>query len=226
MGGVYNPANLGLYTYSWNSPVRLRDANGEIPIVPIIVAGGLILLVGSSLPADRPNAYQERTPTTIYEICAGAVLGTSTVTRAVGRVLEPVARPVINALGRAGNAIRGFFGGGRAVASEARAVEAAPTVSAPSETPAPLPLPQGPNGELAPSSDYPHTQIGWQEGRRGGYIQTRDFGPNGQPLRQVDWTNHGRPAEHTNPHVHDYVPNPTGGSPQHGPGRPPNPGET
>jgi hypothetical protein len=90
---------------------------------------------------------------------------------------------------------------------------------------APSPLPRGPNGELAPSSMDPHTQIGWQEGRRGGYVQTREFGPNGQPVKQVDWTNHGRPGQHTDPHVHDYVPNPTGGSPQHGPARPPSPGE-
>jgi RHS repeat-associated protein len=89
----------------------------------------------------------------------------------------------------------------------------------------PLPLPRGPNGELAPSSMDPHTQIGWREGRRGGYVQTREFGPNGQPVKQVDWTDHGRPAQHTDPHVHDYVPNPTGGTPQHGPARPPRPGE-
>jgi RHS repeat-associated protein len=89
----------------------------------------------------------------------------------------------------------------------------------------PLPLPRGPNGELAPSSPNPHTQIGWQEGRRGGYAQTREFGPNGQPLKQVDWTNHRRPAQHSDPHVHDYIPNPTGGTPQHGPARAPRPGE-
>lgn len=89
----------------------------------------------------------------------------------------------------------------------------------------PLPLPRGPNGELVPSSMDPHTQIGWQEGRRGGYIQTREFGPNGQPIKQVDWTNHGRPMQHPDPHVHDYVPNPTGGTPQHGPARPPRAGE-
>jgi RHS repeat-associated protein len=89
----------------------------------------------------------------------------------------------------------------------------------------PLPLPRGKNGELAPSSMDPHTQIGWQEGRRGGYVQTREFGPNGQPARQIDWTDHGRPAQHTDPHVHEYLPNPTGGTPQHGPARPPRPGE-
>ncbi len=89
----------------------------------------------------------------------------------------------------------------------------------------PVSLPRGPNGELAPSSMEPHTQIGWHEGRRGGYVQTREFGANGQAIKQVDWTNHGRPTQHTNPHVHDYLPNPSGGTPQHGPPRPPQPGE-
>jgi len=89
----------------------------------------------------------------------------------------------------------------------------------------PLPLPRGTNGELAPSSLDPHTQIGWRAGRNGGYVQTREFGPNGQPVKQVDWTDHGRPQMHTDPHVHDYVPNPTGGTPQHGAARPPLPGE-
>jgi len=81
-----------------------------------------------------------------------------------------------------------------------------------------LQLPQRPNGEPLPSSMDPHTQIGWREGRRGSYPQPREFGPNGQPIKQVDWTTHGRPR-HTDPHVHDYLPNPTGGSPQPGPAR-------
>ena len=89
----------------------------------------------------------------------------------------------------------------------------------------PLSLPRTPGGQPAPSSLDPHTQIGWRDGRRGGYVQTREFGPNGQPVRQVDWTDHGRPAQHTDPHVHDYVPNPTGGTPQQGPARPPHRGE-
>jgi RHS repeat-associated protein len=55
--------------------------------------------------------------------------------------------------------------------------------------------------------------------------QTREFGETGKPVKQVDWTDHGRPSEHTDPHVHDYIENPTGGTPQHGPARPPKPDE-
>ena len=86
-------------------------------------------------------------------------------------------------------------------------------------------LPQGAHGELAPSSAFPHTQIGWKEGRRDSYVQTREFGADGVPVKQIDWTDHGRPRQHTDPHVHDYIPNPTGGTFQHGEARPPYPGE-
>lgn len=54
-------------------------------------------------------------------------------------------------------------------------------------------------------------------GRKGEY---RGYDDNGKlvPIRDIDFTDHGRPKEHSNPHhQHDYLPNPTGGTPQHGP---------
>ena len=89
----------------------------------------------------------------------------------------------------------------------------------------PLSIPRDANGRLVPSSDAPHTQIGHQQGRRGDYVQTVEFGEGGVPVKRVDWTDHGRPKDHTNPHVHDYSPNETGGSFKEGKARPPNPGE-
>jgi len=88
-----------------------------------------------------------------------------------------------------------------------------------------LPLPRTKHGEPAPTVEYPHAQIGWREGRRGGYHQTREFGEGGRPIKDVDWTDHGRPGNHTNPHVHDFIFDPNGGTPGHGPARPPRPGE-
>lgn len=66
-----------------------------------------------------------------------------------------------------------------------------------------LPSPKDSNGQLIPSSSHPHTQIGWRKGRRGEYVQTREFGPDGKPVKRIDWTDHGRPDKHTNPHAHD-----------------------
>ena len=82
----------------------------------------------------------------------------------------------------------------------------------------PLPLPRGLDGELAPSVASPHTQLGWREGRKGGYRQTREFGENGKPVKDIDWTDHGRPKHHSNPHEHPWMENPTGGSPMRGGG--------
>lgn len=89
----------------------------------------------------------------------------------------------------------------------------------------PVKLPQAKNGEPVSSSDYPHSQIGYKKGARGNYHKTREFGYGGRPRKTVDWTDHGRPKDHTNPHVHDVKPNPTGGTPKRDDGRPPRPGE-
>lgn len=65
-----------------------------------------------------------------------------------------------------------------------------------------------------PDSPYPHTQLGKREGGSGTYRQTREW-ENGQPIKDTDWTNHGR-KDHTDPHDHWYKPNPTGGTPKRG----------
>jgi len=86
------------------------------------------------------------------------------------------------------------------------------------------PLPRDKNGNPVPDTDLPHTQLGSKSGRRGKYTQAREWGydENGKlvPKRDIDFTDHGRPVEHPNPHQHDFVPNPTGGTPQHGPAKP------
>ncbi|MEU8184247.1 RHS repeat-associated core domain-containing protein, partial [Micromonospora sp. NPDC049047] len=83
------------------------------------------------------------------------------------------------------------------------------------------PLPRDKHGNPVPDSPYPHTQLGQQSGRKvGKYDAAREFGEDGVPVRDIHFTDHGRPQNHTNPHQHDFVPNPTGGTPQHGPARP------
>ena len=85
------------------------------------------------------------------------------------------------------------------------------------------PLRQQPNGEPAPDPEAagsPHTQLGTREGRNGKYPQSREFDEHGNPVRTVDHTDHGRPDIHDNPHQHMHTPNPTGGTPQHGPPEP------
>ncbi|EPV8303061.1 RHS repeat-associated core domain-containing protein [Escherichia coli] len=84
-------------------------------------------------------------------------------------------------------------------------------------------LPRDKNGNPIPDVNAPHTQLGTKSGRKGDYTQAREWGydENGNlvPQRDIDFTDHGRPNEHPNPHQHDYTPNPTGGTPQHGPAK-------
>ena len=76
----------------------------------------------------------------------------------------------------------------------------------------PLPMTK-PGGVPIPDTDAPHTQLGTREGSKGKYPQAREFDENGKPVRTLDFTDHGRPHDHMNPHQHVYKPNPTGGTP-------------
>ena len=51
-----------------------------------------------------------------------------------------------------------------------------------------------------------------RDGRKGKYAQAREFDVQGKPLRDIDFTDHGRSQNHPNPHQHIYEENPTGGT--------------
>ena len=74
------------------------------------------------------------------------------------------------------------------------------------------PLPNNVNGIHTPDTDAPHTQLSTKEGRHGKYPQAREFDEKGNPIRDIDFTDHGRPQNHPNPHQHEHKPNPTGGT--------------
>lgn len=90
------------------------------------------------------------------------------------------------------------------------------------------PLPRSKGGEPAPDPEaegVAHTQLGKSEGRKvGEYPSAREFDDKGKPVRDIDFTDHGRPKEHTNPHQHPYRDNPTGGTRQRGEAMPLDPG--
>lgn len=71
-------------------------------------------------------------------------------------------------------------------------------------------LPRSPSGRPKPESPYSHTQLGT---RRGRYSQSREFDENGRPVRDIDWTDHGSPDWHTDPHQHIYGPDGSRGGP-------------
>jgi len=76
------------------------------------------------------------------------------------------------------------------------------------------PLPNTPDGEHVPDTDASHTQLGTRDGSKGKYPQAREFDQYGNPVRDIDFTDHARPQNHTNPHQHKHLPNPTGGTPE------------
>ena len=81
------------------------------------------------------------------------------------------------------------------------------------------PLPVNKDGVPIPSGNTPHTQLGTNVGRKGPYTAAREFGYDGERIRDIHFTDHGR-LGHTNPHQHPALPNPTGGTPIFGPHEP------
>ena len=80
------------------------------------------------------------------------------------------------------------------------------------------PLPRDPRTkEPVPEADAPHTELGTKDGTKGKYPQAREFDAQGRPVKDIDFTDHGRPQNHPNPHEHKWKPNPTGGTPQRSP---------
>jgi hypothetical protein len=68
-----------------------------------------------------------------------------------------------------------------------------------------------------------HTQLGEREGSNGEgrYRQGREFDADGNPVQDTDFTNHNRPNEHSDPHVHKFEK--VSGSDQRQPAQSPNP---
>lgn len=146
---------------------------------------------------------------------------------AVGAVLATVAPELAPELISAGAAVD-VGSAGEAAADVASTVEtagdqAATDVAEGSETAFPdRPLPRDANGNPAPDPEAsgPYSQLGRKSGRNGKYDQAREFDKQGKPVRDIDFTDHGRPSSHPSPHQHRYIPNPTGGTPQRGPTQP------
>jgi hypothetical protein len=58
------------------------------------------------------------------------------------------------------------------------------------------------------------------KGNKGTYNQGREFDSDGKPVKDINFTDHGRSQNHTNPHEHPYQPTSTGGTRQRGKARP------
>lgn len=74
------------------------------------------------------------------------------------------------------------------------------------------PLPVDEHGIPIPEADVPHTELGTGSGRKGKYAQAREFDAHGLPVKDIDFTDHGRPQDHPCPHQHRREENPSGGT--------------
>ncbi len=81
-------------------------------------------------------------------------------------------------------------------------------------------LPTDKLGVPVPDSPFPHTQLGRSKPKYGAEPQAREWqhGSNGQlqPTRDIDFSDHGTPSIHPNPHQHALSPNNPDLAPQGG----------
>jgi hypothetical protein len=55
MGGIYNPFNLGSYTYAHLQPLKISDPDGRIAIADDVVIGAGIVIVAGAVYVSDPN---------------------------------------------------------------------------------------------------------------------------------------------------------------------------
>ncbi|MFI5344285.1 MAG: hypothetical protein ACHQUC_08705 [Chlamydiales bacterium] len=79
-------------------------------------------------------------------------------------------------------------------------------------------------GEPVPDEDAEgaHTQLGTRDSKsgKGKYTKAREFDENGKAVRDIEFTDHCRPHDHTCPHQHDRTENATGGTKERGKQKP------
>jgi RHS repeat-associated protein len=181
------------YGYVNADPVNLIDISGQVPIAPIIIGA----LTGAASGAFESMALQ-----LLLNGCIDW-----------GQVGADAA------LGAVGGAVTGAFVVWKAARQVTRLGKRTdPRTNLGGAFPD-RKLPRDRYGRPVPDADAPHTQLGRQDGRRGSYPQAREFDASGNPVRDIDFTDHGRPG-HPSPHQHSWEPNPSGGTPRRGPAQP------
>jgi RHS repeat-associated protein len=172
----FGAGDVNLHQYVFADPTNLTDPTGEIaPWVGACLLGGAGAAASDYLSGRKPSWSSAGAG------CAGGLVGLG-----VGKAIAAAARA---AAGKAAAASAGRAGAGKP-----------PYVSN-------RPLPRDPRtGNPIPESPLPHTQLGREAGKKSGgpYNSAREFGNNGKVVRDVHWSDHGRPQVHPNPHQHWY----------------------
>lgn len=212
-GSTASPLGYGP-TYAAGNSLTLADRSGNSPLVNFERDGG------GDAGAPTPSAEQQAQNQAIAEVLVGLspwgpaadVVNTGSAVKAYADGTGPFLDIPVAGMGFlpvVGDSAKAAVRMGKLKAK-------APTGSGwfPDRT-----LPRDKNGVPVPDSEYPHTQLGTKEGRSETYGQAREFDADGNPVKDIDFTDHGR-ADHTNPHQHEYLENETGGTPKRGPAEP------
>ncbi|WP_052354000.1 RHS repeat-associated core domain-containing protein [Flectobacillus major] len=221
--------HLSLYQYSWNNPILRSDPDGKEPC-----CGGASpssILWSSAGYTHNPNEAESKQLATTLLKDVGKGLATAAL------ILMPVEELAVEGLALIGLKVESTIlkdAAASLLKSESTIVKESVTTEkitkayerpnsattksdgyAPKEA-----LPRNTDG--TPKADpealgRPHTQLGTKGGSKGDYRQAREFDGNGKPIRDIDFTDHGRPQQgHTNPHQHRYIQNETGGTAKRG----------
>ncbi|HVQ17092.1 MAG TPA: Ig-like domain repeat protein, partial [Vicinamibacterales bacterium] len=187
-----NVHSFNRYAYGNNSPYRYIDPDGRLSLTHI--AAATLLFLGGYVYISN------------CESCKNDL-------RNLGRLVTGA----LHNEGENSNLTPGSTGPKTSPAGESESKNE-PTDDGKSNTRFPdrrLPRDKHGNPIPDPEAEGAYSQLGQAEGRRvGKYDQAREFDADGKPVRDIDFTDHGR--GHPNPHQHRYNPNPTGGTPQRG----------
>jgi hypothetical protein len=219
-----------------NNPIRMIDPDGRAavdavdgdPIKGFFLATGAYLSgVANAVGSNSLLGAGRQDPSTFGEYASWAQAGQTS-----GDVLSVIQGGIEMAIGGGGTAVATASGVGVVAtpATVALGVHGATTTGTamsnllnPSRVQANdgyapnRDLPRNSDGTPNPKADGAtgaHTQLGTKQGSKGPYRQAREFDNNGNTVKDIDFTDHGRPQTHPNPHQHRYTPNSTGGTPQ------------
>ena len=182
--------SVNLYQYVFNNPYRYRDLDGQFAFAIPLLIWGAELMLPSLTACVAPMVY-------------GAVV--ATVAYSGYKVSQ-----AIQARQHASYSLNSRLLNSQTEVEEEEKKKK--EVYVPDR-----PLPRDKKGIPIPDTDAPHTQLGMRDSkrRRGErYPQAREFDKNGKPVRDIDFTDHGYPNDHPNPHQHEHLENKTGGTPE------------